>query len=129
MDSHGAHPTEPNLACNSTDVLYPQIPTDLFTVRQADSNRHGNAPAYIHSTGSLHAPLWAAQCLDCFIVLPLRPRLSGTLADLAWHQEMHRVWRSELRNDGPKFAGVSRSQNSGILSDPFSKVDLMDVAS
>lgn len=60
-------------------------------------HRRGNAPAYVHRTGTCHAPLWATECLDCDRTLQWRTLLSAALADLSWHQEMHRVWRAELR--------------------------------
>lgn len=64
--------------------------------RLPDPTRRGNAPAFVHRTGTPFAPLWATECFDCGEVLPWRPRLSRALADLGWHQEMHRVWRSEV---------------------------------
>jgi hypothetical protein len=61
------------------------------------AERRGNAPALLERSGSRHASLWVARCLDCDDVAGRARRLiSAALADLAWHQEMHRVWRREL---------------------------------
>lgn len=66
-------------------------------IRQPHPHRHGNAPAEILRAGSAHAPMWTAICLDCDARMMWRRLLSAVLADLAWHQEMHRVWRAELQ--------------------------------
>ena len=64
---------------------------------QPDPHRHGASPAFTHRGGSVHAPMWAMECLDCGTRLRWHRMFSQALAELTYHQEMHRVWRAELR--------------------------------